>query len=102
MTSDAISTPSKVADDAPRLRGGTVSTTGMIFLVVAATAPLTALSSNISISIGLGAGTETVGYLAIVGALLALFSILLSAGLVLRRQGLVRPAREAPLPGSGG
>ncbi|NYI75830.1 APC family permease [Nocardioides panzhihuensis] len=75
MTDEAISDPCEVADDRPRLRGGTVSTTGMIFLVVAATAPLTALSSNISISIGLGAGTETVGYLAVVGALLALFAV---------------------------
>ncbi|WP_199431455.1 APC family permease [Qaidamihabitans albus] len=75
MASDALSDQSPVAADAPRLRGGTVTTTGMIFLVVAATAPLTALSSNISISIGLGAGAETVGYLVVIGGLLALFAV---------------------------
>lgn len=75
MASDALSSQSPGAADTPRLRGGTVTTTGMIFLVVAATAPLTALSSNISISIGVGAGSETVGYLVVVGALLALFAV---------------------------
>ncbi|MFI5717405.1 amino acid permease [Nocardia sp. NPDC051750] len=75
MASDALSDQSPIDADTPRLRRGTVTTAGMIFLVVAATAPLTALSSNVSISIGLGAGTETVGYLVVVGALLALFAV---------------------------
>lgn len=75
MTSDALSSQSAATTDVPHLRRGSVTTPGMIVLVVAATAPLTALSSNISISMGLGAGTETVGYLVLVGALLALFAV---------------------------
>lgn len=67
-----VTTPT---DTTQRLARGAVGTGGMVFLVVAATAPLTALSSNLSISLGLGVGAGTVGFLVLVGALLAVFTV---------------------------
>jgi amino acid transporter len=58
-----------------RLRPGAVTTGGMLFMAVAATAPLTALSSNVSLSVALGSGGATVGFLLGVGALMALFAV---------------------------
>lgn len=44
-------------------------------MAVAATAPLTALSSNISLSVALGSGAATIGLLLGVGALMAVFAV---------------------------
>lgn len=57
------------------LRSGTIGVTGMVFMAVAATAPLTAMTSNLSLSIGFGVGGGTVGLLLLVGALLAVFAV---------------------------
>ncbi|MER6465501.1 APC family permease [Streptomyces sp. NPDC001288] len=62
---------------APRavLRPGTVGTFGIVFLVIAATAPLTALASNLSLSLGSDAGTSTLLVVLAVAALMGLFSV---------------------------
>ncbi|OZM78895.1 APC family permease [Pseudonocardia sp. MH-G8] len=59
----------------PSLRSGSIGTVGMIFMVVAAAAPLTALASNIAIAIAAGSGTGTVGLFVVVAAVLAVFSV---------------------------
>lgn len=56
------------------LRRNAIGVPGMIFMVVAATAPLTALSSNISLSLGFGTGPSTVLLLVLVGLVLAVFA----------------------------
>lgn len=58
----------------PQLRRGTVGVAGMVILVVAATAPLTALASNFALSFALGVGAGTVLVLVGVGGLLAFFA----------------------------
>ncbi|WP_033290452.1 APC family permease [Amycolatopsis jejuensis] len=58
----------------PGLRQNSVGVAGMVFMVVAATAPLTAMASNLSLSLGLGVGSGTLGWLLIVGVLLAVFT----------------------------
>ncbi|GAA3573502.1 APC family permease [Amycolatopsis ultiminotia] len=47
---------------------------GMVFMVVAATAPLTAMASNLSLSLGLGAGEGTLGWILLIGVLLVFFT----------------------------
>ncbi|GAA2331840.1 APC family permease [Streptomyces cuspidosporus] len=64
-----------VRPESPKLRQSSIGAVGMIFMVVAAAAPLTAMASNLSLSLGLGAGRGTVGLLLAVGALLALFAV---------------------------
>ncbi|WP_113701183.1 APC family permease [Nonomuraea lactucae] len=57
------------------LRKGTIGVFGMAFMVIAATAPLTAMASNMSLSLGLGVGAGSVGLLVLTGALLAVFAV---------------------------
>lgn len=57
------------------LRKNTIGVVGMVLFVIAITAPLTALSSNIAISLAFGAGEGTVGVLALVLAILLVFSV---------------------------
>lgn len=59
---------------AGQLRKGAVGAPGMVFMVVAATAPLTAMSSNISLSLGMGVGPAVVLVMILTGVLLAVFS----------------------------
>lgn len=56
------------------LRRGTIGVLGMVFMVVAATAPLTAMSSNFSLSLSMGAGVGTLGWVVIIGLLLLVFT----------------------------
>lgn len=56
------------------LRRGAIGVWGMVFMVVAATAPLTAMSSNFSLSLGLGAGVGTLGWVVALGLLLLVFT----------------------------
>ncbi len=60
--------------DDRRLRRGTIGVAGMLFMVVAATAPLTAMASNFALSIGVGAGIGTLGWILVVAALLFVFT----------------------------
>ena len=46
----------------------------MVFMVIACTAPLTAMASNVSLSLVAGAGVGTLGWLVAVGVLLAVFT----------------------------
>jgi amino acid transporter len=62
------------ANDARTLRVGAIGVAGMVFMVIAATAPLTAMASNISLNLGIGAGVGTLGWLVAVGAVLAVFT----------------------------
>ncbi|MEV5807227.1 APC family permease [Streptomyces parvulus] len=61
--------------EASRLRGNSIGALGMTSLAVAATAPLTAMTSNVSLSLGFGVGAGTVGLMLVVGALLAVFAV---------------------------
>lgn len=56
------------------LRTGVIGVPGMVFMVVAAAAPLTAMASNLSLSLGIGSGVGTLGWIVVVGALLAVFT----------------------------
>ena len=74
-----VGLPAAGAADTPAGRAGAlrrnaIGVPGMIFMVVAATAPLTALSSNISLSLGFGTGASTVLLLVLVGLVLAVFA----------------------------
>jgi len=60
--------------DAAGLRRGAIGVPGMVFMVIACTAPLTAMASNLSLSIGVGAGVGTLGWIVVVGVLLAIFT----------------------------
>ncbi|ABM10814.1 APC family permease [Paenarthrobacter aurescens] len=57
------------------LRKNTIGAFGMTFMVIAAAAPMTAMASNLSISLALGVGQGTVGQLIVVAALLAVFAV---------------------------
>ncbi|TCP42604.1 amino acid/polyamine/organocation transporter (APC superfamily) [Tamaricihabitans halophyticus] len=57
-----------------RLRRGAIGVPGMVFMVVACTAPLTAMASNLSLSLGIGAGVGTLGWLVVVSVLLAIYT----------------------------
>lgn len=59
---------------APHLRRGSIGAFGLTFMVVAAAAPLTAMASNISLSLAFGVGGGTVGLLLVVAALLTVFA----------------------------
>ncbi len=67
-------TDTQTGTDSRRLRRGTIGVFGMLFMVVAATAPLTAMASNFALSIGAGAGTGTLGWILVVAALLFVFT----------------------------
>jgi len=58
-----------------RLRQGSIGPVGMIFMVVAATAPLTALATNIAVGLGYGVGVGTVGLFVAVAVVLGIFSV---------------------------
>ncbi|SFP68102.1 APC family permease [Actinomadura madurae] len=57
-----------------QLRRGTIGVVGMLFMVIAGTAPLTAMASNFALSIGIGAGIGTLGWILVVAALLFVFT----------------------------
>src|SRR6476661_10002439 len=56
------------------LKRNTIGIPGMVFMVVAAAAPLTAMASNLSLGLAFGVGSGMVGLLLLVGALLAIFT----------------------------
>ncbi|KQP77891.1 hypothetical protein ASF37_04460 [Aeromicrobium sp. Leaf289] len=58
----------------PPLRRGVIGVPGMVFMVIAAAAPLTAMASNLALSVGAGAGVGTLGWIVLVGGLLAVFT----------------------------
>jgi amino acid transporter len=71
----ALDTQNSIADThAGGLKRDTIGAFGLTFMVVAAAAPLTAMASNISISLAFGVGGGTVGLLVLVAALLAVFA----------------------------
>ncbi|MFD9669149.1 APC family permease [Rhodococcus sp. NPDC059968] len=57
------------------LRRNSIGVPGMVFMIIAATAPLTAMASNLSLSLGFGSGTGTLGWIVAVGALLGIFTL---------------------------
>ncbi|GAA2892427.1 APC family permease [Streptosporangium fragile] len=57
------------------LRPNSIGVVGMVFMIVAATAPLTALATNIAVSIGFGVGVGTVGLFIAVAVVLAVFAV---------------------------
>lgn len=65
--------PPAAQDDQP-LRRGAIGVPGMVFMVIAAAAPLTAMASNLALSLGAGAGIGTLGWIVVVGVLLAVFT----------------------------
>ncbi|MBA4025515.1 MAG: amino acid permease [Gordonia sp.] len=87
---------SKAINDT-QLRRGTIGVPGMLFMVVAATAPLTALASNFALSIAAGAGVGTLGWILVVGALLFLFT----AGYVVMSRHVVNAAAYFAFLGYG-
>lgn len=72
-----------------RLRRGSIGVPGMVFMALAVTAPLTATASNIPLSIGLGAGVGTLGWLLVIGLLLAVYT-----------SGYVALSRQVVSPGA--
>lgn len=72
-TIDDIAT-SETTKNERRLRRGTIGVGGMVFMVIAATAPLTALASNFALSLSSGAGSGTLGWVLVVAALLFIFT----------------------------
>ncbi|MGY1653192.1 APC family permease [Geodermatophilus sp. SYSU D01119] len=56
------------------LRAGALGVVGMAVMVVGATAPLTAMASNISLSLAFGPGPGTIGVLVLVVAVLVVFT----------------------------
>lgn len=60
--------------EAAPLRRGVIGVPGMVFMVIAAAAPLTAMASNLALSLGAGAGVGTLGWIVLVGALLGVFT----------------------------
>lgn len=80
-----------------RLRAGSIGVGGMVFMVVAATAPLTALASNFALSIGAGAGIGTLGWILVVAALLFVFT----SGYVVLSQHVVNAGAYSAFLGYG-
>ncbi|BBH69999.1 amino acid transporter [Actinoplanes sp. OR16] len=74
--SDPVTTEPTIAAPATAvaLRPDSIGVTGMVFMIVAATAPLTALATNIAVSLGHGVGIGTVGLFLAVAVLLAIFA----------------------------
>lgn len=56
------------------LKRGVIGVPGMVFMVIAAAAPLTAMASNLALSLASGAGVGTLGWIVLVGLLLAIFT----------------------------
>jgi amino acid transporter len=75
MSTDAHPVSHDTGTAAPAaLRRGAIGVPGMVFMVIACTAPLTAMASNVSLSLVAGAGVGTLGWLVAVGVLLAVFT----------------------------
>lgn len=74
MTSSPTGTTEPLGTSTPRLRRGTIGAFGLTFMVVAAAAPVTAMASNISLSLAFGVGKGTVGLLLVVAVLLTIFA----------------------------
>lgn len=73
--SESLAQPSPIMAPAEgRLKPGRIGVLGMILMVVAATAPLTAVASNFAISVAIGAGEGTLGLLVIVAAVFTVFT----------------------------
>jgi len=60
--------------DAGHLKRSTIGVFGLTFLVVAVTVPLTAMASNLALSLGFGVGARTVGLLVVVAVALSIFA----------------------------
>ncbi|WP_172652676.1 APC family permease [Rhodococcus opacus] len=61
-------------ESSAHLKRNTIGIPGMVFMVVAAAAPLTAMASNLSLGLAFGVGGGMVGLLLLVGALLGIFT----------------------------
>ena len=61
--------------NAQRLRIGTVSPVGIVFMVVATAAPLTAMATALPLVVGLGNGVGAPGSYLLVALVLALFAV---------------------------
>ncbi len=73
--SESLAQPNPIMAPAEgRLKPGRIGVLGMILMVVAATAPLTAMASNFAISVAIGAGEGTLGLLVIVAAVFTVFT----------------------------
>ncbi|WZH50480.1 MAG: APC family permease [Nocardioides alkalitolerans] len=66
--------PAAPAATTGRLARDGVGVPGMIYAVVAVTAPLTALASNMTLSLALGGGVGTVGVIVLVAVILCVFA----------------------------
>jgi amino acid transporter len=67
--------PRTQSEPAPRaLRAGAIGVPGMVAMVVGATAPITALASNLSLSLAFGAGPATLVVIVGIVAVLAVFT----------------------------
>ncbi|TWF81761.1 amino acid permease-like protein [Pseudonocardia hierapolitana] len=89
--------PRKQQEPAPRaLRAGAIGVPGMVAMVVGATAPITALASNLSLSLAFGAEPATLFVIVgIVGVQFALLASLVVAVLV---RGPAGPVIDATAP----
>ncbi|WP_320673121.1 APC family permease [Patulibacter defluvii] len=67
------------AEEQGRLRVGTVSPIGIVFMVVATAAPLTAMATALPLAVGLGNGVGAPGAYLLVAAVLGLFAVGYSA-----------------------
>ena len=61
--------------DGPRLKQNSIGVAGILLMVIACTAPLTAMASNFMLCLGFGAGVGTLGWIVAVGILLAAFTV---------------------------
>ncbi|MFD4832125.1 APC family permease [Streptomyces uncialis] len=58
-----------------QLQKGSIGTPGIVFIVIAGAAPLTAMAGNVPLGMALGNGTGLPGTYVLVGALLLIFSV---------------------------
>lgn len=66
--------PPEQAPSVGALRLGAIGVLGLVVMVVGATAPLTAMASNFSLSLAFGVGPGTIGVIVLVVAVLAVFT----------------------------
>ncbi|MFE0649505.1 APC family permease [Streptomyces sp. NPDC059534] len=74
-TTDMASATAEGRAAETRLQRGSIGTAGIVFIVIAGAAPLTAMAGNIPLSMALGNGVGVPGAYVLVGALLLVFSV---------------------------
>lgn len=75
VTSEPTSSSTRSdAEPTGRLRKGTLGPVGIIVMIVAAAAPISAIVANLSLSIGAGAGVGTLGLIVVVGIIYVFFT----------------------------